>query len=69
MHVNEGGCNENRARPFSDAQCKAKTQWVQAGIHFFIVCITEYWHRLLKEVVESPSLEIFQSSCIVTQKV
>ena len=54
-------CNENRARPFSDAHYKAKTQWVQAGIHFFIVCITEYWHRLLREAVESPSLEIFQS--------
>jgi len=28
---------------------------------FFTVRMTEHWHRLLKEVVESPFLEIFKS--------
>ncbi|KFV82911.1 hypothetical protein N308_04396, partial [Struthio camelus australis] len=29
--------------------------------NFLTVRVTEHWHRLLKEAVESPSLEIFKT--------
>ena len=29
--------------------------------HFFTVRVTEHWHSLPREIVESPSLEIFKS--------
>ena len=32
--------------------------------HFFTVWLTECWHRLSKEAVESPSLEMFKSHLV-----
>jgi len=29
--------------------------------HFFTVRVTEHWHRLPREAVDSPSLQIFKS--------
>ncbi|KFV81358.1 hypothetical protein N308_02272, partial [Struthio camelus australis] len=34
--------------------------------NFFTVRVTEHWHRLPKEAVESPSLEIFKTRLDVT---
>jgi len=39
-----------------DARCHLNTRK-----HFFTERVTEPWHRLLRDVVESPPLEIFKS--------
>ena len=65
------GCKDNRARLFSvvpsdgtrDNGHKLKHRRLPLTIkkHFFTVKVTNHWHRLPREVVESPFLEIFKS--------
>ena len=65
------GCKEDRASPFSVVPSDRTRGNVHTlkhrrfppniGKHFFTVQVTKHWHRLLKEVVEPPSLEIFKS--------
>ncbi|KAK4817026.1 hypothetical protein QYF61_026032 [Mycteria americana] len=62
----KGKCKEDRARLFSVDQ----RQWAQTETQevpsehqetLFVVRVTKHWHRLPREDVESPSLEIFKS--------
>ena len=34
--------------------------WLRIRKYFFTVRVTEHWNKLLREAVESPSLEIFK---------
>jgi len=61
------GCNEEGARIFSVVPSgnghKMKHRRFSLNIrkHFFTVSMAEHWQRFPREVVKSPSLEIFKN--------
>lgn len=49
------------------AQLKHMKIHLNTGKHFFIVWVIKHWHRLPREVMESPSLTIHKMQCNLLQ--